>query len=247
MQFSPLIVAIFLFCHCRAGIALSCLQPVCVYLSDFSNITDLLAANVELNAPLLRHFMRDAAAAAAAAVTAAAGGVGGSGSAQLDGCRLHGSNYSVLGYSWGDGTCQLYTPSRAHAHSPAPAEEATRSQGPAGGGGGGGGGGRMAVLESLPIDECFRSCDVAIASDVVYDPIGYAPLFKAISAFLGVNDAAAGSRDGVDRCFVMAHRHRNPEDSRLVGLLLSIFVVFMRCIEVALSLTVFFYCIYCLY
>ena len=57
------------------------------------------------------------------------------------------------------------------------------------------------------IQTIFRLCNVAIASDVIYDPIGYEPLFKSLRSFLTSNH-------DTNKYFVLAHRHRNPEDGR---------------------------------
>lgn len=148
-----------------AGIALSCLQPSSVCLTDFANVTGLLSANVELNQPILKYFMNNKAC-------------GDDIAANTNPCK-----YMVAGYAWG----------AAHY------EAADRGQSCAG-----------AAKKS--VSDLFRNCDVAVASDVVYDPIGYAPLFKAITEFLTGSNTPISSRNS--RLFILAHRHRNPEDNR---------------------------------
>lgn len=63
--------------------------------------------------------------------------------------------------------------------------------------------------EKAPIAQVLQDCDLALASDVVYDPEGYEPLLKSILAFLH-----SGETSSCARRFIMAHRHRNPEDYR---------------------------------
>lgn len=56
-------------------------------------------------------------------------------------------------------------------------------------------------------------CDVIIASDVVYYPEGYEPLFNTIKHLL-----TTGSGCTI-KTFVLAHRHRHPEDSIFFAML----------------------------
>lgn len=65
------------------------------------------------------------------------------------------------------------------------------------------------AIENAPIIDVLRRCDLAVASDVVYDPSGYEPLLASIIAFL-----RADTDPSPERMFIMAHRHRNPEDYR---------------------------------
>ena len=55
--------------------------------------------------------------------------------------------------------------------------------------------------------------DVILASDVVYDPVGYEPLVLTLTDLL---TAANGEYQSV--C-ILAHRHRHPEDERFFRLL----------------------------
>ncbi len=72
------------------------------------------------------------------------------------------------------------------------------------------------VLVHSPILPILSSCDLALASDVVYDPAGYEPLLKSITDFLNAPYSPSRIDCGCtgDRTFIMAHRHRNPEDYR---------------------------------
>jgi hypothetical protein len=65
------------------------------------------------------------------------------------------------------------------------------------------------VMENAPIMNVLNHCDVAVASDVVYDPSGYEPLLASVLTFLHADTDASHKRR-----FIMAHRHRNPEDYR---------------------------------
>jgi len=58
--------------------------------------------------------------------------------------------------------------------------------------------------------------DLIIASDVVYEPVGYAPLATSIRALL-LRDCESTSGDSV-MC-ILAHRHRHPEDHKFFELL----------------------------
>jgi hypothetical protein len=60
-----------------------------------------------------------------------------------------------------------------------------------------------------------RHYDVIIASDVVYDPIGYDPLIQSIVALLTLSSPGHMTRDSdiIPLC-IMAHRHRHPEDAK---------------------------------
>lgn len=55
------------------------------------------------------------------------------------------------------------------------------------------------------IDDLMLQCDVIVASDVVYDPSIYEPLIQTIMYLL---------ENGNDKQFILAHRHRHPEDQR---------------------------------
>jgi len=57
------------------------------------------------------------------------------------------------------------------------------------------------------------SFDVILASDVVYDPVGYEPLVRTLTDLL---TAATGENNSV--C-ILAHRHRHPEDKHFFRLL----------------------------
>ena len=54
---------------------------------------------------------------------------------------------------------------------------------------------------------------VVIASDVVYDPVGYAPLLHTLQSLLLPGDSDGGSCPLAEYA-VLAQRHRNPEDYR---------------------------------
>jgi hypothetical protein len=54
--------------------------------------------------------------------------------------------------------------------------------------------------------EVVGGCDVIIASDVVYDPIGYEPLIASIIGIL--------TQSPPEALCILAHRHRHPEDAR---------------------------------
>lgn len=77
--------------------------------------------------------------------------------------------------------------------------------------------------KSNKINDVFKKCDVAVASDVVYDPAGYQPLFKAITEFLTAFDTYD---EKSAKIFIMAHRHRNPEDKRYVWIIRCRFLYF---------------------
>ena len=154
---------------CCLGIALSCLDPVSVVLSDLPIVLDLLEANIELNKHKLCRY-------AEAAET-----IGSDFSSDREPLNQNGSPfYCVVGYKWGDSS---YCSSIAKRVEVGAAHDPSDSS-------------------ILPL---FKECEVAIASDVVYDPIGYYPLYKTISDFL---------LSGNDKYVVMAHRHRNPEDEK---------------------------------
>jgi hypothetical protein len=62
---------------------------------------------------------------------------------------------------------------------------------------------------TLNIMDIFSQCEIGVASDVVYDPIGYSPLVQSINRFF-----EATTRSNAEKLIVMSHRHRNPEDFR---------------------------------
>lgn len=76
--------------------------------------------------------------------------------------------------------------------------------------------------ELLPPTGCadVRNCDVVIASDVVYYPEGYEPLLSTLESLL-----CLPSDGGSSKCFILAHRHRHPEDHRFFSMLFASFVL----------------------
>ena len=50
-----------------------------------------------------------------------------------------------------------------------------------------------------------------MASDVVYDPQGYKPLYDSICFFLTV-DKDKEKEKGEEKIFILAHRQRHPDD-----------------------------------
>jgi Lysine methyltransferase len=91
------------------------------------------------------------------------------------------------------------------------------------------------------IPQELLSCDVIVASDVVYDPAGYEPLVKTLSALLNRSNSNAVSSTSSEDCAgacecsisvddddqstrtypvcILAHRHRHPENHRFFELL----------------------------
>ena len=71
-----------------------------------------------------------------------------------------------------------------------------------------------------PLVDCLLRCDTIIASDVVYDPIGYEPLIKTLCDMLKVSVRNSINELHDDQASieypvcVLAHRHRNPENHR---------------------------------
>lgn len=57
--------------------------------------------------------------------------------------------------------------------------------------------------------------DVILASDVVYDPVGYEPLVLTLTDLL----TTATEKDECHSVCILAHRHRHPEDERFFRLL----------------------------
>lgn len=65
-----------------------------------------------------------------------------------------------------------------------------------------------------------RSCEVIIASDVVYYPEGYEPLLTTLESLLCLPSDA-----GLSKCCILAHRHRHPEDHRFFSMLFASLVL----------------------
>ena len=53
--------------------------------------------------------------------------------------------------------------------------------------------------------------DSIVASDVVYDPQGYKPLYDSICFFLTA-DKDKEKEKGEEKIFILAHRQRHPDD-----------------------------------
>jgi predicted nicotinamide N-methyase len=66
------------------------------------------------------------------------------------------------------------------------------------------------------INSPVQSFDVIIASDIVYDPIGYEPLYQTLRMLLGIDGESKCIAADCHRFCILAHRHRNPEDKRFV-------------------------------
>ncbi len=158
---------------------MSALSPRHVILSDLSNVIPLLHANIRLNNLPLNDHLRFQHTAIDSTV----------------------QSYLPIGYSWGDETYE--TVNNFHLNTASSDNDLTMLKDD----GDGSGTLDYSVGKNVNINYLFSQCDIAVASDVVYDPIGYDPLIKSLGAFF-----ALPSPSIKDRVFIMAHRHRNPED-----------------------------------
>ena len=64
--------------------------------------------------------------------------------------------------------------------------------------------------------------DTIIASDVIYDPHGYKPLYNSLCHLLQVNDDSHEGHEKIKEVIpllVLAHRHRHPEDHKFFDML----------------------------
>lgn len=66
-------------------------------------------------------------------------------------------------------------------------------------------------VEMVPTD-----ATVVVAADVVYDPIGYAPLVQTIQDLLLPNSERSSA---FANCMILAQRHRNPEDYKFFDMI----------------------------
>lgn len=80
--------------------------------------------------------------------------------------------------------------------------------------------------EEISLLSCAESADVVVvASDVVYDPIGYAPLVHTIQSLLLGESLDRGDGTSSDRAgriadqVILAQRHRNPEDYKFFDMI----------------------------
>lgn len=72
--------------------------------------------------------------------------------------------------------------------------------------------------EAPPADP--SNFDVIVASDVVYDPIGYEPLYLSLRLLLGLNTKFSSEILPQDRKLcILAHRHRHPEDHKFFDMI----------------------------
>jgi hypothetical protein len=61
----------------------------------------------------------------------------------------------------------------------------------------------------------FQESSLLIASDVIYDPMGYQPLLDSLEWWLSLPLAAKTRK----RKCILAHRHRHPEDGKFFSLI----------------------------
>ena len=63
--------------------------------------------------------------------------------------------------------------------------------------------------------------DTIVASDVIYDPHGYRPLYDTLCCLLGVSDDDRDRNESIVPMLILAHRHRHPEDHKFFDMLYS--------------------------
>lgn len=73
------------------------------------------------------------------------------------------------------------------------------------------------LLASSDGEADVRSCEVIVASDVVYYPEGYEPLLTTLEHLL----CSISVDPSQPKCCILAHRHRHPEDHRFFSMLFA--------------------------
>lgn len=79
-------------------------------------------------------------------------------------------------------------------------------------------GSHLSSPEPLDLDSShIQLCQTIIASDVVYDPVGYEPLVTSLVSLLDRQQLIGNSCSDIpDKICILAHRHRHPDDARSV-------------------------------